>query len=188
MRLFAPLSPPLSFSQCSNLRLSYNSRSRLLIHHKERTGNLWIISINGAYLISLLDPSKRIITKFHLRHKKIFVIGWPSSNNSDAVPFSKRRWSDLVIGLSWVRRMFGALGFFRQTTQVMTYLDVVLLFFQWFYWGSLGPWLALAHELGHNFNFDHDNSKLNILRLMNIYSEIRLSTTNGALLIAKSDI
>ncbi|XP_029206895.2 uncharacterized protein LOC114970596 isoform X2 [Acropora millepora] len=27
----------------------------------------------------------------------------------------------------------------------------------WFYWGSLGPWLALAHELGHNFNFDHDN-------------------------------
>ena len=84
--------------------------------------------------------------------------------------------------------MFGALGFFRQTTRVMTYLHVVLLFFQWFYWGSLGPWLALAHELGHNFNFDHDNSKLNILWLMNIYSELRLSTANGALLIAKSDI
>lgn len=78
--------------------------------------------------------------------------------------------------------MFGALGFFRQTTRVMTYLvHVVLLFFQWFYWGSLGPWLALAHELGHNFNFDHDNSKLNILWLMNIYSELRfMSTTNGA--------
>lgn len=27
----------------------------------------------------------------------------------------------------------------------------------WNYWGSLGPWLALSHELGHNFNFDHDN-------------------------------
>ena len=71
----------------------------------------------------------------------------------------------------------------------MTYLHVVLLFFQWFYWGSLGPWLALAHELGHNFNFDHDNSKLNILRLMNIYSKLRfVPTINGALLIAKLDI
>ena len=29
---------------------------------------------------------------------------------------------------------------------------------QWNYWGSLGPWLALSHELGHNLNFDHDNS------------------------------
>ncbi|KAJ7394604.1 metalloendopeptidase [Desmophyllum pertusum] len=29
----------------------------------------------------------------------------------------------------------------------------------WNYWGSLGPWLALSHELGHNFNFDHDNSE-----------------------------
>lgn len=27
----------------------------------------------------------------------------------------------------------------------------------WNYWGSLGPWLALSHELGHNFNFDHDD-------------------------------
>ena len=36
---------------------------------------------------------------------------------------------------------------------------------QWNYWGSLGPWLALSHELGHNLNFDHDNSMYVILKL-----------------------
>ena len=36
---------------------------------------------------------------------------------------------------------------------------------QWNYWGSLGPWLALSHELGHNLNFDHDNSMFTLITL-----------------------
>lgn len=46
------------------------------------------------------------------------------------------------------------LRYFAQSLQVV----MSLFFLQWNYWGSLGPWLALSHELGHNFNFDHDNS------------------------------
>ena len=46
------------------------------------------------------------------------------------------------------------LRYFAQSLQVV----MLLFFLQWNYWGSLGPWLALSHELGHNFNFDHDNS------------------------------
>ena len=46
---------------------------------------------------------------------------------------------------------------------VLVFVQVLINVFsvfgcQWNYWGSLGPWLALSHELGHNLNFDHDNS------------------------------
>ena len=46
---------------------------------------------------------------------------------------------------------------------VLVFVQVLINVFsvfgcQWNYWGSLGPWLALSHELGHYLNFDHDNS------------------------------
>ena len=40
-------------------------------------------------------------------------------------------------------------------------------FFQWDHNSIVGPWIATAHEMGHNFGMDHDEGRL-------ILQEIRL--------------